>query len=160
MKNPELENDIGLEQLSQFADIIEELNLQCQNRFSRQCENLGINEAEMRCLRLFCHDRYLTSTAIATRLGVAKSRVTLIVRGLVKQGFLDKMQDPNDSRVQLLSLSSMGQQKCKEMREQVERINRTILEQLSREQRGALLAMLSMLKGAMGAAASIVQGQE
>lgn len=41
-----------------------------------QCELFGVNDAELRCLRLFENQRYLTSKGISAALGVAKSRVT------------------------------------------------------------------------------------
>lgn len=75
------ESPVSVEHIDKFRSIIEELNRKCHERV-RACELFGVNEAELRCLRLFEVQRYLTSTTLAAGLGVAKSRVTRIIDGL------------------------------------------------------------------------------
>jgi DNA-binding MarR family transcriptional regulator len=145
------EESVSLEHLDNFRQIIEELNRKCHERARAQCELFGVNEAELRCLRLFENQRYLTSKGIAAALGVAKSRVTKIIEGLVGKGLLQRLPDPGDSRVVLLGLTPLGQEKWATAHKHVQMVNRAILARLSEGQRVDLLATLAMLKAAMDA---------
>ena len=145
------ESPVSVEHLDKFRSIIDELNRKCHERVRAQCELFGVNEAELRCLRLFENQRYLTSTTLAAGLGVAKSRVTRIIDGLVGKGLLQRLPDPGDSRVVLLSLTPLGQDKWAMAQAHVAAVNAAILARLSQAQRVDLLAMLAMLKAAMEA---------
>lgn len=151
MNNNLREGNISLEHLVKFRQIIEELNRKCHERARAQCELFGVNEAELRCLRLFENQRYLTSKGIAAALGVAKSRVTKIIEGLVGKELLHRLPDPGDSRVVLLGLTPLGQEKWTTAQGHVQMVNRAILSRLSEGQRVDLLATLTMLKAAMDA---------
>ena len=137
--------------LEQFSDIISDLNRTCHERFRRQCDIFCLNEAELRCLRLFDHNRYLTAKSIALRLGVTKGRVTRIIEGLVEKTLLHRRPDPDDARVTLLSLTPEGRERREKVREHQLAVHRAVLERLSDHQRAEVLAMLTMLKGAMDA---------
>jgi DNA-binding MarR family transcriptional regulator len=80
-----------------------------------QCERFGLPDAELRCLQLFGDERYLTAKGIAQKMNVVKSRVSKIVNGLIRRRLVQRTQDPEDSRVVLLSLTSQGQAKLAEI---------------------------------------------
>lgn len=145
------DESVSLDHLDRFRQVIEDLNRKCHERARAQCELFGVNEAELRCLRLFENHRYLTATGIAAALGVAKSRVTKIIEGLVGKGLLQRLPDPGDSRVVLLGLTPLGQEKWATAHGHVQMVNRAILGRLSEGQRVDLLATLAMLKAAMDA---------
>ena len=83
----------------------------CQERMQYQCERFGLPDAEFRCLMLFGTERYLTAKGIAHKMNVVKSRVSKIVDGLIKKKLIQRIKDPEDSRISLLSLSADGQEK-------------------------------------------------
>ena len=138
-------------EIEKFQSIMDDLNRVCHERLRVQCELFGVNEAELRCLRLFENQRYMTPKDIASALGVVRSRVTRIVEGLEKKGLLRRMPDPDDSRVALFSLTASGRERWESAREHVRGVNAAILGRLSDGQRGDMLSALAMLKVSMDA---------
>ena len=114
-----------------------------------QSEKFGLPDAELRCLMLFEGERYLTAKGIAGRLSVVKSRVTKVIEGLVKRDLVQKVKDPEDSRITLLSLTSRGQNKLAEIQEFNDWIHKEVLMAMEPEQRKIMLTNLDILKASM-----------
>ncbi|NIN01809.1 MAG: MarR family transcriptional regulator, partial [candidate division Zixibacteria bacterium] len=91
--------------------------------------------AELKCLMLFEGERYLTVKGIAQKLEVAKSRVTKIVNGLIGKGLVAQIDDPEDGRIRLISLTSAGQKKSDEIDAFQKEIHRKILLQMDGDER-------------------------
>ena len=138
-------------QLEKFKQLIAKLFQCCQERMQFQSEKFGLPEAELRCLLLFGSERYLTAKGIAPKMNVVKSRVTKIVDGLVKKGFLQKVPDPKDSRITLLTLTPKGQSKLDEINAFIDDIHREVLSHLVPSQRRTLLKNLDLLSASMEA---------
>jgi DNA-binding MarR family transcriptional regulator len=137
------------EQLRQFQSIMIRLLQCCHERMRYQSEKFGLPDAELRCLMLFDGERYLTPKGITGKLNVVKSRITKVIDGLVKRGLVQKVKDPGDARITLLSLSPGGQSKIAEIKEFNDWIHREVLTALEPEQRKIMLANLDMLKASM-----------
>jgi DNA-binding MarR family transcriptional regulator len=138
-------------QLKQFQDIITKLYQCCQQRMQYQSERFKLPDAELRCLVLFDEERYLTPKSIAYKMNVVKSRVTSIVNGLMKKKLLQRIKDPEDSRISLLSLTPSGQKKISEINQFQEFIHNEVLSQMAAEQRKTMLTNLDLLKASMEA---------
>ena len=136
-------------QLDHFQDLIAKLFQCCQERMQYQCDRFNLPDAELRCLILFGEERYLTAKVIAQKMNVVKSRVTKIVDGLVRRGLVQRVKDPEDSRVTLLSLTGDGQKKLTETNFFLEDVHREVLARMSSEQRHHILSNLELLKTAM-----------
>ncbi len=80
-----------------------------------QSERFNLPDAELRCMVLFEGERYLTPKSIAHKMNVVKSRVTKIIEGLVRKELVQRIKDPEDSRITLLSLTAKGQGKLREI---------------------------------------------
>jgi DNA-binding MarR family transcriptional regulator len=143
---------ISEHQAHRFQELIFTLYQCCQNRMQSQSERFGLPDAELRCLRLFGQERYLTSKGISHKMGVVKSRVTKIIEGLVNKGLIQRYKDPEDSRITLLSLTTAGQDKLAQINQYVSATNYDVLAQMTPEQRHTLLAHLEILKVSMDAA--------
>ncbi len=100
---------------------------------------------------LFGEERYLTAKGIALKMNVVKSRVSKIVDGLIKKGFIQRIKDPEDSRVSLLSLTPVGNQKLNEINGFLQDVHYQVLRQITPEQRKAVLTNLDILKASMEA---------
>lgn len=144
-------NDIPAYQLEQFKVLIAKLFQCCQERMQYQCDRFELPDAELRCLTLFSEVRYLTATDIALKMNVVKSRVSKIVDGLLKKGFIQRIKDPEDSRISLLSLTPQGQQKLSEINSFLEDVHHQMLLQLTAEERKTVLSNLNMLRASMEA---------
>lgn len=137
------------QQLKQFQILISKLFQCCQERMQYQSERFRLPDAELRCLLLFDGERYLTSKSIAHRMNVVKSRVTKIIEGLVRRKLVQRVKDPEDSRVTLISLTGAGQKKLDEINAFNDVVFHDALMCMEPEQRKTMLANLEMLKASM-----------
>jgi DNA-binding MarR family transcriptional regulator len=149
--NPNGSEKISAYQLQQFQDLITRLFQCCQERMQYQSEKFDLPDAELRCLLLFGNERYLTSTGIAQKMNLVKSRISKIVDGLIKKDLIQRIKDPEDSRISLLSLTPPGQKKLDEIRSFLEQTHHQVLRQMAPEQRKTLLINLDLLKASMEA---------
>lgn len=116
-----------------------------------QCERFGLPDAELRCLMLFGEERYLTAKGIALKMNVVKSRVSKIIEGLLKKKLVQRIKDPEDSRVSLLSLTAEGHKKLNQINRFLEDVHHQVLVQIAPDQRKAVLTNLDILKASMEA---------
>ena len=116
-----------------------------------QCERFQLPDAELRCLSLFGQERYLTAKGIALKMNVVKSRVSKIIDGLIKKQLVQSIKDPEDSRISLLSLTSVGQKKLNEINRFLGDLHGQVLSQMAPDQRQAMLTNLDILKASMEA---------
>jgi DNA-binding MarR family transcriptional regulator len=123
-------------QLDKFQELIARLFQCCQERMQYS---------------LFGQERYLTAKSIAHRMNVVKSRVSKIIDGLIKKNLIQRTKDPEDSRVQLLSLTPEGQRKITEINGFMEEVYGQVLSQMAPDQRQAMLTNLDILKASMEA---------
>jgi DNA-binding MarR family transcriptional regulator len=138
-------------QLDKFQELIARLFQCCQERMQYQCERFQLPDAEFRCLGLFGEERYLTAKSIAHRMNVVKSRVSKIIDGLIKKKLIQRIKDPEDSRVQLLSLTAEGQKKINKINGFLEDVYSEVLSGMAPDQRQAMLTNLDILKASMEA---------
>jgi len=138
-------------QLKQFQELIMRLFQCCQERMQYQCERFGLPDAEFRCLMLFGEERYLTAKGIVHKMNVVKSRVSKIVDGLIKKKLIQRIKDPEDSRISLLSLSADGQEKVNNINKFLQNIHYEVLLQMAPDQRKTVLTNLDILKASMEA---------
>ena len=138
-------------QLEQFQVLVSRLYQCCQERMQYQSDRFELPDAEMRCLLLFGDERYLTPKGIAQKMNVVKSRISIIINGLISKGLVQRIKDPEDSRVRLLSLTAKGQKKLNDIREFMNDVHEQVLLQIPSEQRKILLMNLDLLKSSMEA---------
>jgi DNA-binding MarR family transcriptional regulator len=142
-------NQASDNQIVQFQALITKLFQCCQERHQYQCERFGLPDAELRCLSLFGEERYLTPKGIALKMNLVKSRISKIVSGLVKKELIQKIADPEDSRVTLLSLTAKGQNKLNDINKFLDEMHMEVLGQMEPEQRKTMITNLELLKASM-----------
>ena len=143
--------DISSNQLDKFQEVIAKLFQCCQERMQYQCERFSLPDAELRCLTLFGEERYLTAKSIAHKMNVVKSRVSKIIDGLIGKNLIQRVKDPEDSRISLLSLTAEGQAKLNEINRFLNDIHSRVLLQMAPDQRQSVLTNLDILKASMEA---------
>ena len=114
-----------------------------------QSERFGLPEAEMRCLLLFGEEKYLTPKGISSKMNLVKSRISKLISGLNKKGFIQKIADPDDSRTTLLRLTSQGHKKLNEINDFLNETHQEVLRQMEPEQRLTMMTNLELLKASM-----------
>ena len=142
-------NQASGNQIVKFQGLITKLFQCCQERLQYQCERFGLPDAELRCLSLFGEERYLTPKGIALKMNLVKSRISKIVSGLVQKKLIQKISDPEDSRVTLLSLTPKGQNKLNDINEFMNDMHMEVLQQMEPEQRKTMITNLELLKASM-----------
>ncbi|MBI5604303.1 MAG: MarR family transcriptional regulator [Deltaproteobacteria bacterium] len=138
-------------QASRLKNLIEEISSCCQERVVFQAKKFNLTPAELRSLLLFKHERYLTVTAIAQKLEVAKSRVTKILDGLLKKKMIHRIDDPEDARIKLISLTPAGKKKTKDIQEFMTELHHHLVLTLKPEDRKSVLTSLELLRSSMEA---------
>ena len=122
-----------------------------------QSERFNLPDAELRCLVLFGEERYLTSKGIAYKMNLVKSRVSRITDGLIRKELIQRIKDPGDSRISLLSLTAKGQEKLGEINSFMEDIHGRVLQQIAPDQRKTVLTNLEVLKASMEAVKELME---
>lgn len=149
----ELDQDIPKKvtqyQASRLKNLIEEISSCCQERVVFQAKKFNLTPAELRSLLLFKDERYLTVTAIAQKLEVAKSRVTKILDGLLKKKMIHRIDDPEDARIRLISLTPSGQKKTKDINGFMTELHHHLVLTLKPEDRKSVLSSLELLRSSM-----------
>lgn len=137
------------EQAARLRALLGEIMHCCQERMCAESAALGLPQAELRCLTLFAHERYVTAKDLAAKMNLGKSRVAKILAGLMEKGLVRDRPDPVDARIKLLSLTEAGLERLAEAEAYLSEIHRRVLEQMEPRQRSSTLAALELLWSAM-----------
>ena len=73
-----------------LADLTFSLLQRCQEKEAWLAEVHGLFQAELKCLRLFGSDESLNNREIAKRMKLSPSRLTRIIDGLEKKGYMKR----------------------------------------------------------------------
>jgi DNA-binding MarR family transcriptional regulator len=138
-------------QTQRLQVLIGEMLQCCEDRRIYESQKLGLPHAEVKCLMLFNGERYLTVKGIAQKLDVTKSRVTKITNGLIEKGLAKRIDDPNDARVKLISLTPDGKDKSEQITTFNKGIHRKILMQMAADERKQVLSRMELLRSSMEA---------
>lgn len=138
-------------QTLRLKNLVEEIQKCCEYKQLYESKKFGLPSAGLKCLMLFNGERYLTVKRIAQRLEVAKSRVTIIIQGLIDKGLVDRIEDPQDSRIKLISLTSLGTKKYQEITDFKVSLHKKILMHMVPEERKSIISHLETLRSTMEA---------
>ena len=132
-----------------LKELIEGIIHCCQERVLFQSQKFNLTPAELRCILLFKGEKYLTVKGIAQKLEVAKSRVTKIMEGLIHKKLVQCIDDPEDGRVKLFSLTPTGQKKTDEIDSFIKEIHHQLVVNLKIGDREPVLHSLGILRTSM-----------
>ncbi|MBF0529957.1 MAG: winged helix-turn-helix transcriptional regulator [Deltaproteobacteria bacterium] len=137
-------------QAQRFRDLLGEMFHCCDDRMAFESKRIGLPVAEMECLLLLAGERYLTVKGLSKKMDVAKSRVTKILDNLCAKKLANRIDDPMDARVKLISLTSTGLTKSAEIDSLLKENHRYVLMELDHEDRKSVLSSLEKLRGGHG----------
>ncbi|MDY6967589.1 MAG: MarR family transcriptional regulator [Spirochaetota bacterium] len=138
-----------LQQAQQLKYLIKEMHDCCQDRMLFESNKFNLPQAELKCLMLFVGERNLTAKHIANKMDVAKSRVTKIIDGLIRKGYVTSTHDQNDARIKLLNITPSGQRKLEEVESFILEIHKRLLFQIEPNERENVLKYLETLRQSM-----------
>ena len=138
-------------QTSRLSNLISEIQKCCEYRRLYESKKFNLPIAELKCLMLFNGERYLTVKGIAQKLEVAKSRVTKLIQGLIDKGMVDRIEDPQDSRIKLISLTHAGVLLSEEVNDFKTTLHKKILMNMDLDERKNTISYLELLRSSMEA---------
>ena len=138
-------------QTLRLRNLVTEIQKCCEYRQLYESKKFSLPAAELKCLMLFNGERYLTVKGIAQRLEVAKSRVTKLIQGLIDKGLVDRIEDPQDSRIKLISLTPTGVKKSEEIDDFKTALHKRILTHMDSDERKSIISYLELLRSTMEA---------
>lgn len=132
-----------------LESLINEIRACCEERSLAEARRFGIPPAEIELLKLLGQDRYATVTGLSSRLGVAKSRVTKLISGLMKKGYVIGTEDPRDGRVKLFTLSAEGKGVLKQITQYETETFKKLVSLMDTEEKQMVIRALDILRMAM-----------
>ncbi len=149
-ESDEISKDVLTEyQANRLQSIIQEMVKCCQDSRMYEKEILGLPCTESKCLLLFDTEQYLTVNDISRKMNVAKSRATKLVQGLLNKQLVERTEDPQDTRIKLISTTHAGKKKIREVESYYLQIHKELINLISFEERSRLLNYLEMLRNSM-----------
>ena len=93
-----------------LANFTFNLLAKCQEKEAWIAEKHGLFPSEFKCLRLIGNDSTLNNKEVAKLMHLSASRLTRIIDGLVKKGYLQREIKAEDRRNMRLTLLKRGKQ--------------------------------------------------
>lgn len=134
---------------TRLANLTFNLLANCQEKEVHLAELHGLTQAEFRCLRLFGSDESLNNKTIAERMNLSPSRLTRIIDGLVKKGYIRREIDSNDRRNMKVNLSSRGKSLVLQLNKAYIDIHYEILQDIDPSQHEQLITAMTHLLEAL-----------
>jgi DNA-binding MarR family transcriptional regulator len=132
-----------------LADLTFKLLANCQEKEFRLAEQYGLTQAEFRCLRLFGAHEIQNNKKIAEKMSLSPSRLTRIIDGLVRKGYMVKEINATDRRNMKVSLSKQGIYIVQQLDNAYINIHKEILQDIDEKQHKSLLSAMTHLLSAL-----------
>lgn len=129
----------------EIGDLVFELLVNCQRKEERLSESFQLTVPEFRCLRMFRGEDEVTIKLLTERMGLSGSRLTRIIDGLEKKGFVLRAFHDQDRRSILVRLTKKGVATARQLEERYIRIHEEILRDFPINQQQALSAGMRQL---------------
>ncbi len=137
------------ETAERLANLTFSLLARCQDKEAWLAKEHGLFQAEFKCLRLLDVDENLNNKEIAERMNLSPSRLTRVVDGLVKKGYMKREINPNDRRNMKLSLSRRGKILTNKLDQAYIDVHREILQDIDVSQHESLISAMENLHSAI-----------
>jgi DNA-binding MarR family transcriptional regulator len=128
-----------------LANLIFEMLPICQKKQEKLAEEHGLFHTEFKCLRLFGIDEDINNKEIAKRMNLSPSRLTRIMDGLVKKGYMKREIDGSDRRNMKLSLSRRGKILTNKINDAYNDIHAEILKEIEVDKHESLINSIEHL---------------
>jgi len=128
-----------------LANLTFNLLVRCQEKESRLAEKHNLLEAEFKCLRLMSSEENPNNKEIAEKMNLSPSRITRIMDGLIKKGYMVREIDNADRRNMILSLSKKGKNLTTRLNNAFIEIHQEILNEIDEKQHDSLIIAMGNL---------------
>ena len=128
-----------------LGNLIFEILPICKKKETELADEHGLFQAEFKCLRLFEVDGNMNNKEIAKRMRLSQSRLTRVMDGLVKKGYMKRKIDNSDRRNMKLSLSRRGKNLTNKLNDAFIEIHSEILQDIDVSQHESLIIAMENL---------------
>ena len=128
-----------------LANLTFSLLARCQEQEAWLAEKHRLLEAEFKCLRLFGSDENLNNKEIAKRMNLSPSRLTRIIDGLERKGYMHRDIDQTDRRNMRVYLSRRGKILTNKLNKAYVNIHSEILQDIEVAQHEPLITAIEHL---------------
>ena len=132
-----------------LGNLIFEILPICKKKETELADEHGLFQAEFKCLRLFEVDGNMNNKDIAKRMRLSQSRLTRVMDGLVKKGYMKRKIDNSDRRNMKLSLSRRGKNLTNKLNDAFIEIHSEILQDIDISQHESLITNMEHLHSAV-----------
>jgi len=132
-----------------LGNLIFEILPICKKKETELADEHGLFQAEFKCLRLFEVDGNMNNKEIAKRMRLSQSRLTRVMDGLVKKGYMKRKIDNSDRRNMKLSLSRRGKNLTNKLNDAFIEIHSEILQDIDVSQHESLITNMEHLHSAV-----------
>ena len=99
------------------AFLLAQIGAHAARRFAERLEPLGLTPAHAGILWNLSHHPGMTQRELAERLDAFPSRLVLLLDELEAQGWVERLNDPNDRRTRTVNLTASGKKQLKRIGE-------------------------------------------
>ena len=132
-----------------LANLTFNLLARCQEKEARLAEQNKLLEAELKCLRIMDLEESINNQDVADRMNLSPSRITRIIDGLVKKGYILREIDREDRRNMKISLTEKGVNLTNKINNAFVEIHKEILKEIDNSQHESLLITMGNLQSAV-----------
>lgn len=132
------------------AFLLSQVGAAAAQRFAERLGDLDLTPGDVGILRLIAGDPELSQRALADRLGVAPSRVVVLLDRLEKHGLVERVRSVRDRRHHELALTDAGREVMAAMRDIGRAHEREITSALTADERDQLGALLTRIADSLG----------
>lgn len=123
------------EQVRQFCDCWQEMNM----IYEDYARSVDIPYTTLYILSYIARNDGCTQKAICEKTFLPKQTVNTVITGFYKKGLVTLVEDKNDRRTKLISLTESGRAYAEKVIPQISAAEREAMESLTEQQRGSLL---------------------
>jgi DNA-binding MarR family transcriptional regulator len=92
------------------AFLLAQVGAAASERFGERAAQIDLTRAQSGLLRVLAHDEPMSQQALAERLGLAPSRLVVLVDELAARGAIERRADASDRRAHALYLTAAGRE--------------------------------------------------
>lgn len=132
-----------------LANLTFNLLTRCQEKDVRLARKHGLRKAEFKCLRIFGANENLNNSQISQMMNLSPGRLTRVIDGLVRKGYLLRDIDENDRRFMRITLSRRGKIITNRLNKDFVDIHYEILQDIETSQHELLITTMENLHSAI-----------
>lgn len=140
--------------------LLKEISECCQERETILAQELGCSPAEIRCLITMKLTNCSNTAELSEQMGVAKSRITRILDGLVAKKLVKRKEDKHDRRLCLISFTAKGRGVAAELISTILDLHDEVFKDLPKDIRDQIIHVLTALRNTMNAIKKRLQDGE